>query len=125
MSRIILYHASPVPNLVGDVVHTTMDVVNDHNGKISAPRYACLASSPAQAFFWAGQLSDRSDSWYIYRVELMGYTLVENCEGGYHVEGVGDLMEARKVTAHRDVDGEVNVFSPMPIVGVEAKIKFK
>lgn len=121
---VILYHASPVPYL--EKVVPSKDVVNDHNGKVLFPKYACLASSPAQAFYWAGLLnySLKQEDWFIYEVRLPHNMIVENCEGGYHFEGKGRLVRAASVSEHKDMDGEVNVFSPVPVVGVYARVKF-
>lgn len=95
-------------------------------GRVSGGKYACLASSPAQAFYWAEILKERTGGgkWYIYEIRLPHEYVVENCEGGYHFEGVGKLQQAVEVFDHRDVDGEICIFEPAQVSGVHAIIDF-
>lgn len=118
---VIFYHASPFEGLTE--IRPSKDVKNTHNGKISG-KYACLASSPAQAFYWANVLGKGQGKWYIYEIRLPHSEIVENCEGGYHFEGVGRLTKAVNVFDHRDVDGEVCVFKPVPVAGIYAIVDF-
>ncbi|MEK4951902.1 hypothetical protein NST12_16545 [Bacillus sp. FSL W8-1127] len=121
---VVFYHASPVPNL--KKVVPTKDIKNNHNGRVPGMKYACLASSPTQAFYWANALRNRNRSkqWYIYQVRLEHQTIVEDCQGGYHFEGSGRITEAINVNDHEKMDGEVNVFSPVPVTGLYATVKF-
>lgn len=122
---VVFYHASPIKDL--KTIQPKKEVQNTHGGRI-AGKYACLASSPAQAFYWANILntSDKqADTWYIYEVRLGHADIVENCEGGYHFEGVGRITEAVNVFDHRDVDGEVCVFEPVPVAGTYAMVQFE
>jgi len=122
---VVFYHASPVPNLKKIV--PTKDIKNNHNGRVPSMKYACLASSPSQAFYWAGVLNysrtPKHEDWFIYEVRIPHDMIVENCECGYHFEGKGRLVRAISVSEHKDMDGEVNVFSPVPVVGVYAHVK--
>lgn len=119
---VVFYHASPVADLEEILPQKT--IANDHGGKVSG-QYACLASSPAQAFYWAGNLgySRQIEKWHIYEVRLEHEDIVENCVGRYHFEGGGRLVEAIEVFDHEDVDGEVCVFHSVPVVGVFATVE--
>lgn len=119
---VVFYHASPVENL--KVIEPRKVVRNTHGGRV-AGKYACLASSPSQAFFWADVLREGSEPWYIYKIKLEHYEIVENCVGGYHFEGVGRLVPAVEVTDHKDVDGEVCIFKPVEVTGLYAVVDFK
>ncbi|MCB5936753.1 hypothetical protein LI012_15980 [Caldibacillus thermoamylovorans] len=119
---VTFYHASPVENL--KVIEPQKAVRNTYGGKVSG-KYACLASSPAQAFYWANVLRQENELWYIYKVQLAHDDIVENCIGGYHFEGVGRLVPAVEVTDHKDVDGEVCIFKPVEVTGLYAVVDFK
>lgn len=118
----VFYHASPVKDL--RVILPKKEVVRYKN---RYQRYACLATSPAQAFYWANLLSaDRGGgTWYIYEVAVPHREVVEDCRGGYHFEGVGRLTFAMNVTEHTDMDGEVCVFLPVQVSGVFATVHFE
>lgn len=119
---VVFYHASPVKNL--KEITPTKPVRNNHIGKVSG-LYACLATSPAQAFYWANVLGRGKGTWYIYEVKLPHDMTVENCIGGYHFEGVGELMPAVEVFDHTTFDGEICVFDPVPVSGVYTVVEFK
>lgn len=119
---VVFYHASPIEGLTE--IRPSKDVRNNHGGKVLSKKYACLASSPAQAFYWANVLGKGCGRWYIYEIRLSHDDIVENCEGGYHFEGVGKLQKAVNVFDHKDVDGEVCVFEPVSVTGIYAVVDF-
>ncbi|WP_269919632.1 MULTISPECIES: hypothetical protein [Bacillati] len=118
---VVFYHASPVEGL--EEILPTKPIRNTHGGKVSGT-YACLASSPAQAFYWTDVLQEKGELWYIYEVQLRHETVVENCVGGYHFEGTGELVPAVDVFDHSSLDGEICIFEPVRVSGLYAVIKF-
>ena len=95
--------------------------------------YACLAATPTHAFHWVevlyGQFSSRNTSTvYIYTVEVPYDFLVEFCNG-YHFEGDGHLCKPEAaLTSYYQIghnDCEINVFEPVPVTGLYAKISFE
>lgn len=118
---VVFYHASPVPGL--KVIEPSKKTDRYEKRK----QYACFASSPAQAFYWANLLSASKGggTWYIYEVAVPHREIVEDCRGGYHFEGVGKLTFAMNVTEHQDVDGEVCIFRPVQVSGVFATVHFE
>lgn len=119
---VVFYHASQKENI--RTIIPKQNVRNTHRGKVTG-KYACLASSPAQAFYWANVLGGGKGTWYIYEVRLPHTEIVENCEGGYHFEGVGELTAAVNITDHKNNDGEICVFHPVPVTGVYAVVHFQ
>lgn len=119
---VVFYHASQKENI--RTIIPKKEVSNTHHGKVTG-KYACLASSPAQAFYWANVLGKGKGTWYIYEVRLPHTEIVENCDGGYHFEGVGEITEAVNITDHENNDGEVCVFHPVPVTGVYAVVHFQ
>lgn len=101
----IFYHCSPVEFKPGDTL------------TLGKRGYICLSTSFKQALYWYSSLAfERGGDWTIYKVDVSDEEIVEDCRGHYHFEKEGLWVKAKDVSPHKDLDGEVNLFSANGVV---------
>jgi len=126
----MLYHASPVEGLkeIKPMKETTKKLPIGGFGD-EPKKYACYTNSPAVAFWWASHLSSSRQEkvWYIYEVELPPFVEVEVCVNHFHFEKSGKFTTNRQLIKNAPItydSGEINVYEPMSVKKVFAKINF-
>lgn len=114
---VLFYHASPVNGLK----HIEPTKKSVHTNK----KYACLAHTPAHAYYWAETLGRERKiaTWYIYEVAVPRRQLVEDCNGHYHFEKEGIKCSAwRAYAGGQSLDSELLVFESVPVIRVHSII---
>lgn len=116
------YHASPKGSLKSG---NKIKLTKLWNNKI---HYACLASTPSQAYYWACILgySRKVYEWEIWQVEVPGDDTVYNCVGKYFFETQPKFTKAKakEVLPHMDPDGEIAVVKEYAVKEVFSKLQF-
>lgn len=111
----MLFHCSKNYIPKGEILRPTPHITRERP-------YVCMASSLSQAIYWAFIFSECR--WtppvriFIYKVEVGGDQLVEDCRGHYAFEREGVKKMAWEVTPHDDLDGEVVTENPVQVVGL-------